>query len=104
MPRRRISARSLGLFIWSNSSIAFHGSQNAPSAVDLFAQRRRYPRAERQIQVHPRPEANEPEPLAARQVVAGLNVAQDPTCNQTRDLDAGEILPVRALEPEGVAL
>src|SRR6266446_493782 len=78
--------------------------KDAPRSVNLFPDRRFQLGVERQVDIDARAEADEAEALAARELGAGADIAQDAPRDQAGDLHAGHVLPLAGLQPQGVAL
>src|SRR5258708_32454064 len=113
MPRRRRlpscdgCGEAAALSSGSNSGASAMSGQprkNAFASVTLFADPCLPLGIERQVEVHPRAEADEAEALAFPELGAALDIAEDAARDQSRHLDAGHILAIRGLQPQRIAL
>src|SRR5229473_7545306 len=111
MPRRRRRPSGDGcgeaaILSGSNSGASAMSGQprkNAFASVNLFADPCLHLGVERQVEVHPRAEADEAEALALPELGAALDIAKDAARDQARHLDAGHVLAVGGLQPQRIA-
>src|SRR5258708_16189311 len=86
------------------SAMSGQPRKDAFASVNLFADPCLHLGVERQVEVHPRAEADETEALALPELGAALDVAKDAARDQARHLDAGHVLAVGGLQPQRIAL